>query len=98
MSEEKSFRKATVGGFNRKDVIDYIEQLLIERAASQKELSEKDKKIAELENQINKLKHQITDIEYERESVSAIITESDDPDTVLKKVDLILQSYLGSED
>ena len=90
MSEEKSFRKAAVGGFHRKDVIDYIEQLLIEQAACRDELAKKDELIAEL-------KSRIAALEAEREAASAVITEEDDPEDVLKKVDQLLKNYLGAE-
>ena len=90
MSEEQSFRKAAVGGFHRKDVIDYIEQLLIEQAACRKELAEKDEQIAALKNRVAAL-------EAERETLPHVITGEEDPDEVLRKVDQLLKNYLGAE-
>ena len=97
MSEDRSFRKAAFGGFNRKDVIDYIEQLLIEQAENRKALVEKDEQLAALKEQLAALNSKMADMEDERGSASSVITDEDDPDTVLKKVDSLLKSYLGAE-
>ncbi len=96
MSEEQSFRKAAVGGFHRKDVIDYIEQLLIEQAACQKALAEKDAQIAALKEQVAALEQKIAGMESDREAAPAI-TGADEPEEVLKKVDRLLKCYLGAD-
>ena len=90
MGEERPFRKAALGGFNRRDVIEYIEELLRQHETDTAALALKDKKISELEERIAQAEH-------EREAASSIIVESDDPDAVLSQVDRILQSYLGKE-
>ena len=88
MDEERPFRKSALGGFNRKDVIEYIEELLRQHEADLSALRLKDSKIAELESRL-------AQAEKEREASSSVIVESDDPDAVLARVDMILQSYLG---
>ena len=97
MSEEQSFRKAAVGGFHRKDVIDYIEQLLIDQDAKQKELAEKDRQIAELQRQVAELQGRLDSMASDEPSPRADVTGEEDPEEVLKKVDRILKNYLGAE-
>ena len=98
MSEEQSFRKAAVGGFHRKDVIDYIEQLLIAQADCQKKLAEKDEQITALKAQVAELKQRIADMESEREALPPVVTGEDGPEDVLKKVDQLLKCYLSAEE
>ena len=97
MSEDKSFRKAAVGGFNRKDVIDYIEQLLIEQAAEHRQLAEKDAQIAALKNRVAELENSCAARVGEQKAAPELFTGEDDPDAVFKKVDSLLKSYLGTE-
>ena len=97
MSEDRAFRKAAVGGFHRKDVIDYIEQLLIEQYACRKELAEKDEQIAALRERVAELERTIADMKAERDALPAVIPSEEDPDEVPKQVDRLLKSYLGAE-
>lgn len=88
MGVERHFRASALGGFNRKDVIEYIEELLRQVEAERAELDNRDKKIAELEQKLR---------EYEgsRKSEPAIVDMDADPDAVLSQVDMILKTYLG---
>ena len=52
MSEERSFRKSAFGGFNRKDVIQYIEQLMNQLEQERAENRRKDERILDLERKL----------------------------------------------
>lgn len=88
MGVERHFRASAIGGFNRKDVIEYIEELLKQIETANAELDSRDKKIAELEQ---KLKEH----ETARQGVPAIVDMNGDADEVLSQVDMILKAYLG---
>ncbi len=92
MSEERPFRRKAFGGFNREDVIEYIDKLLEELKAGKEENARKDARIAELEQKLD---------EYETAAASstpAQVVQCDTPEDVLSQVDKILQSYLSKEE
>lgn len=59
MSSDFVFRKATFGGFNRDDVIAYINALKLNESKYNAEMTESDKKIKALEAEIEELKNKI---------------------------------------
>ena len=90
MSEERLFKRKAFGGFDREDVIEYIDKILAELKSSREELERKDARIAELEKKID---------EYETVAAQPPVpVECDSPEEVLSQVDLILQNYLNRED
>lgn len=91
MSEERAFRKKAFGGFDREDVIEYIDSLLGELKKSREESARKDARIAELERRLE---------EYEASaSVESEVSfsECSSPEDVLAHVDRLLQNYLSRE-
>ncbi len=89
MSEERLFKKKLVGGFDREDVIGYIDELLSEIKKMREESERKDLRITELEKRID---------EFEAACAAAPEPiELDKPEQVLSHVDKILQTYLGRE-
>lgn len=68
MSENYSFRSA-MGGFNRNDVIAYIERILCEKNGLSAEIQSLQNCISEMENEINRLKK-------EKESLTAELNEA----------------------
>ncbi len=92
MGEERSFKKSALGGFNRKDVIAYIEELMTVVEALRAENKRKDERINELERKL---------VVYEEAcSVSSDITEGEElaSEDVLAEIDEILLRYLGKEE
>lgn len=92
MSEERLFKRKIFGGFDRDDVISYIDDLLFQLENSKKENLRKDARITELERKLD-----------EYEAAQAVMQEnhiiaSDDPEEVLSQVDRILQNYLSKEE
>ena len=63
MAEEYVFRKASVGGFNRADVMAYIEKQKTELAAEREKNSELEKTVAELKEHTDELNKKLADIE-----------------------------------
>lgn len=55
MASEKIFRSAVFGGFNRSDVISYIEDLRNEISDLQRKYADKETKINELEDKVGDL-------------------------------------------
>ncbi len=92
MGEEKSFKKSAFGGFNRKDVIEYIEQLMAELEAERAASRRKDERISDLERKLSKYEEATAASTFE-------ITEgSADSEDVLAQIDAILLKYLGKEE
>lgn len=87
MSEERSFKRKVFGGFDREDVIEYIDELLVELQNCKEENVRKDARITELEQKLD---------EYETIAAtqSDITAECNSPEDVLSQVDKILQNYL----
>ena len=88
MSEERSFKRKAFGGFDREDVIEYIDELLAELQNCKNENARKDARISELERKLD---------EYEATAAtqSEIMADCSSPEDVLSQVDKILQSYLS---
>lgn len=63
MAEEYVFRKASVGGFNRADVIDYIEKQKTELNAEREKTAELEKTVEELRQQTEELTKKLADAE-----------------------------------
>jgi len=92
MSEERSFKKSAFGGFDRKDVIEYIEQLMIQLEAERAENRRKDERILDLERKLRQYEDACA-------AATAEYTEvSDESEDVLSQIDAILVKYLGKED
>lgn len=91
MIEEKAFRKKAFGGFDREDVIEYIDSLIGELKKCREENARKDNRIAELERRVEELETSAT----VQPEVS--FSECDSPEDVLSHVDRILQNYLSKE-
>ncbi len=92
MSEERSFKKSTFGGFDRKDVIEYIEQLMTQLEAERAENRRKDERILDLERKLRQYEEAHAAAEAE---CPEIVSDSDD---VLSQIDAILVKYLGKEE
>ena len=92
MGEERSFKKSALGGFNRKDVIAYIEELMNIIATLRTENKRKDERISELERKLA--------VYEEACSVSSDIPEGEELDSedVFAEIDEILLRYLGKEE
>ncbi len=92
MGEERQFKKSALGGFNRKDVIEYIEQLLKELEDNRVQLKRRDERIDELERRLE---------QYEKacSTVGVIDSQSSD-ETVdaIARLDAILAKYLRKEE
>lgn len=88
MSEERSFKRKAFGGFDREDVIEYIDELLSELQKCREENARKDARITELEEKLD---------EYEAAAATQaeITADCNSPEDVLSQVDKILQNYLN---
>ena len=88
MIEERSFKRKAFGGFDREDVIEYIDELLAELQKCREENARKDARITELEGKLD---------EYEAAAAAQaeITAECNSPQDVLSQVDKILQNYLS---
>ena len=53
MIEERSFKRKAFGGFDREDVIEYIDELLAELQKCREENARKDARITELEGKLD---------------------------------------------
>lgn len=92
MAEERLFKRKLFGGFDRNDVMDYVNKLMQQLETCRKENQRKDARISELERKID---------EYEAAEAIMLengIVDSDDPEEVLSQVDRILQNYLSKEE
>jgi len=92
MGEERSFKKSALGGFNRKDVIAYIEELMNLIQKLRAENKRKDERISDLERKLA--------VYEEACSASSVISSDEELDSedVLAEIDEILLRYLGKED
>ena len=87
MGEERQFKKSAVGGFNRKDVIEYIEQLLKELEEAKTQLKRRDDRIDELERRLE---------QYEQACSTVGVIDSvnsDEEDDAISRLDAILAKY-----
>lgn len=92
MGEERQFKKSAVGGFNRKDVIEYIEQLLKELEEARTQLKRRDDRIDEIERRLE---------QYEQACSTVGVVDSvnsDEEDDAIARLDAILAKYLRKED
>jgi cell division septum initiation protein DivIVA len=92
MGEERSFKKSALGGFNRKDVMAYIEELMNLIEMLRADNKRKDARIEELERKL--------DVYEEACSVSASDIQVGgelESENVLAEIDEILLKYLGKE-
>lgn len=87
MGEERQFKKSALGGFNRKDVIEYIEQLMKELEDVRAQLKRRDERIDDLERKLE---------QYEQACATAA-AEDTSYETVdaVAQLDAILAKYLG---
>ena len=73
--ENYSFRSVPFGGFDKQDVVRYIEQASEKAAAVQRELQEENhslrSKTAELEDQVEDLQSQLEELKHERDRLQA---------------------------
>ncbi|MBQ3498354.1 MAG: DivIVA domain-containing protein [Clostridia bacterium] len=92
MGEERSFKKSALGGFNRKDVIAYIEELMNLIEMLRAENKRKDARIEDLERKLA--------VYEEACSVSSDISAGEELSSadVLAEIDEILIRYLGREE
>ena len=92
MGEERSFKKSAFGGFNRKDVIAYVEELMALIQTLRAENKRKDERINDLERKLA--------VYEEACSVSSDVSETEEiiSDDVLAEIDEILLKYLGKEE
>lgn len=92
MGEERSFKKAALGGFNRKDVIDYIEELMTLIQALRTDNKRKDERIRDLERKLA--------VYEEACSASTVMPTDDefDSEEIFTEIDEILLKYLGKEE
>ena len=92
MSEERSFKKSALGGFNRKDVMAYIEELMKLIQTLRAENKRKDERINDLERKL---------AVYEEACPESSVWASDDEDdseNIFNEIDEILLRYLGKEE
>ena len=92
MSEERSFKKSALGGFNRKDVMAYIEELMKLIQTLRAENKRKDERINDLERKLA--------VYEEACSASSVMAseEEDDSENIFNEIDEILLTYLGKEE
>lgn len=92
MGEERSFKKSALGGFKRKDVIAYIEELMDTIQTLRAENKRKDERIDELERKL--------EVYEEACSASSVITSDEELDSeeIINEIDEILLKYLGKEE
>lgn len=96
MSEERLFKKTFVGGFNREDVMAYIDELLTELKKAREENERMASRISELERKLDEYEAQAAAVSAAKPSGDAEVL--DNPADVLSQVDRILQSYLSKEE
>ena len=92
MAEEKLFKRKLFGGFDRNDVMDYINNLMSQLEVSRKENLRKDARITELERKLDEYESAESVMQENR------IIDSDNPEEILSQVDRILQNYLNKEE
>ena len=92
MGEERSFKKAALGGFKRKDVIAYIEELMDLIHKLRAENKRKDERINDLERKL--------EVYEEACSASSVIASDEEIDSeeIFSEIDEILIKYLGKEE
>ena len=92
MCEERSFKKSALGGFKRKDVIAYIEELMDTIQKLRAENKRKDERINDLERKL--------EVYEEACSASSVIDPDEDldPEEMMSEIDEILIKYLGKEE
>lgn len=79
MSETYNFR-TSLNGFNRSDVLNYIDTLLKEKEAISKEINARNDQIDSLENEINSLKKELEYLKNELENNNSATAKCDDCD------------------
>ncbi len=92
MGEERSFKKSALGGFNRKDVMEYIEELMNMIQALRADNKRKDERISDLERKLA--------VYEEACSASTVMSTDDEIDSedIFNEIDEILLRYLGKEE
>ncbi len=93
MSKDFMFRTSAFGGFRKDEVMDFIEKILNEKSALERELATNTAKTAQLNAQISSLQNEVSDIGKLRSDVlelSAKINDYevavDDKDTLIKEL------------
>lgn len=76
MSSDFVFRKAAFGGFNRDDVIAYINSLKVNEAKLSTEISLAEKNVEDLSKENNELKEKIESLVFEYEAKLNMLAES----------------------
>ncbi len=92
MGEERPFKKSALGGFNRKDVIEYIEQLMSELEDAKSQLKRKEERISELERKLEQYEAAYAAVE------APVGDDADISDDAMAEIDAILVRYLGKEE
>ncbi len=95
MSEERLFKKTFLGGFNREDVMAYIDELLTELKKAEEENERMASRISELERKLDEYEAQAAVLAAKPSGDAEVL---DNPADVLSQVDRILQSYLNKEE
>ncbi len=82
MSDDIIFRKSVFGGFNRDDVIDYIEKIKTENASVKKLLSDKESEVNQLKKEKEKLESTLNE---EKQKANESYIEYEDKIAALKE-------------
>ena len=69
MPSDTVFRSAVFGGFNRNDVINYIEKLKLNEAKLMAEVTSKNSKIEDLQKTVDELNSKISELNDKTQAV-----------------------------
>ncbi len=90
MSKDLMFRTSTFGGFKKDEVMDFIEKVLTEKSALERQLSVNTAKAAQLNNQLAALQSEVEEISKLRSENAELSVKINDYETAIEDKDTLI--------
>ena len=91
MSKDLMFRTSTFGGFRKDEVMDFIEKVLTEKSALERQLAINTAKTTQLNGEIASLQSEIADIGKLRSDIAELSTKINDYETAIEDKDTLIK-------
>ena len=90
MSKDLMFRTSAFGGFKKDEVMDFIEKILVEKSAVEKQLASNSAQVGQLNAQISALQAEVADIGKLRSDIAELSSKINDYEVSIDDKDTLI--------
>lgn len=90
MSKDLMFRTTAFGGFRKDEVMDFIEKVLNEKSALERQVASNNAKTTQLNNEISSLQSEVADIGKLRSEIAALSAKINEYETAMDDKDTLI--------